>query len=86
MRGEATLFFFVYFMLFLKIYFVNLQVKCDSLFDFRMTGLEVLNPDGSRHHRIDVIPDVLVTPTIKGLREGRDEVLERVIELVKARW
>ncbi|MDR2130718.1 MAG: hypothetical protein LBP56_06075 [Odoribacteraceae bacterium] len=51
-----------------------------------MTGLEVLNPDGSRHHRIDVIPDVLVTPTIKGLREGRDEVLERVIELVKARW
>ena len=37
--------------------------------------------DGSRFHGIGFLPDVEVRPTIQGIIEGRDEVLERAIEL-----
>lgn len=38
-------------------------------------------PDGSRYEGYGIAPDVEVQPTRKGLRAGRDEVLERAIEL-----
>jgi hypothetical protein len=33
---------------------------------------------------VGIIPDVVVKPTIKGIREGKDEVLEKAVELVSA--
>jgi hypothetical protein len=33
--------------------------------------------------RVGLTPDVAVRPTIKGLRAGRDEVLERALELLR---
>ncbi|MBA2607132.1 MAG: hypothetical protein H0U96_09735 [Acidobacteria bacterium] len=44
-----------------------------------MTGLKVLNHDGSRLHGVGIEPDVPVSRTIKGIREKRDEQLERAI-------
>jgi hypothetical protein len=44
--------------------------------------MRVLKHDGSQHHLIGVLPTVPVEPTIEGIREGRDEVLERAIEIV----
>jgi C-terminal processing protease CtpA/Prc len=47
------------------------------------TGMQALKHDGSRNHGVGVHPTVTVKPTLRGLAEGRDEVLERALsELV----
>jgi len=46
------------------------------------TGMKVLKHDGSRHHGVGIQPTVPVARTIAGVRAGRDEVLERAIEVV----
>ncbi len=47
------------------------------------SGMNISYPNGQTMQRIGLIPDVLVLPTIKGIREGRDEVLEKAIEVLK---
>ncbi len=47
------------------------------------TGMRVLKHDGSRHHGVGIQPTVPCAPTIRGVVEGRDEVLERAIEIVE---
>ena len=49
----------------------------------RLSGQEVRHPDGRQLQRIGLVPDVVVRPTIAGIRAGRDEVLERAVEYVK---
>ncbi len=49
------------------------------------TGLRVLKRDGTPHHGVGVIPTVPVSPTVAGIRAGRDEVLERAVSLVTGR-
>lgn len=46
------------------------------------TGRKVLKHDGTRHHGVGIQPTVPVRPTQMGLAEGRDEVLEKAIEIV----
>lgn len=46
------------------------------------TGIGVYYPDGTETQRVGIIPDLMVTPTIKGIKEGRDELLEKAIELI----
>jgi C-terminal processing protease CtpA/Prc len=46
------------------------------------TGMKVLKHDGSRHHGVGIQPTVKVLRTIRGITEGRDEVLERGVDLV----
>lgn len=41
-----------------------------------MTGLGVYTPDGAETQRVGLTPDIYAAPTIKGLREGRDELVE----------
>ena len=48
---------------------------------YEYTGMKVLKHDGSPLHGIGFLPDVEVHPTIQGIIEGRDEVLEKAIEL-----
>lgn len=45
------------------------------------SGNGILYPDGSETQRQGIKIDVEVNPTINGLRQGRDEVLEKAIEL-----
>jgi C-terminal processing protease CtpA/Prc len=47
------------------------------------TGMKTLKLDGSRHHGVGILPTVAVHRTIKGLAAGRDEVLERAVELIR---
>ena len=47
-----------------------------------ISGNGILYPDGSQTQRKGVKIDVEVKPTINGLRQGRDEVLEKAIELL----
>ena len=42
-------------------------------------------PDGTETQRIGIVPDIIVKPTIKGIKEGRDEVLEKAIEILSQR-
>ena len=46
------------------------------------TGMKVLKHDGSRHHGVGIQPTVPISPTLKGVAAGRDEVLEKGIEVV----
>jgi C-terminal processing protease CtpA/Prc len=46
------------------------------------TGMKVLKQDGSQHHGVGIRPTVPVERTLRGVREGRDELLERAIEVV----
>jgi C-terminal processing protease CtpA/Prc len=41
-----------------------------------ITGIGVFYPDRTPTQRIGIIPDLVVRPTIAGIRAGRDEVLE----------
>jgi C-terminal processing protease CtpA/Prc len=47
------------------------------------TGMKVLKHDGSQHHGVGIRPTVPVSRTRKGVSEGKDEVLQKGIEVVK---
>jgi C-terminal processing protease CtpA/Prc len=47
------------------------------------SGADVRLPDGSALQRVGLRPDVEARPTLRGLREGRDEVLERALRLLR---
>ena len=49
------------------------------------TGVLVQKRDGTPHHGVGIIPTVPASPTVAGIRAGRDEVLERAISLVTGR-
>ncbi|MEA2491548.1 MAG: hypothetical protein QOH21_3340 [Acidobacteriota bacterium] len=48
-------------------------------FTVAFTGHDVRHADGRQLQRVGLVPDIAVEPTIRGLREGKDEVLERAI-------
>ncbi len=45
-------------------------------------AMEISHPDGAPLQRVGILPDVWVEPTVKGIQQGRDEVLERAVELL----
>jgi peptidase S41-like protein len=47
-----------------------------------ISGIGVFYPDKKPTQRIGIVPDIVVKPTIAGIREGRDEVLEAAIRRV----
>jgi C-terminal processing protease CtpA/Prc len=49
----------------------------------RFTGCGVYYPDGSETQRIGIIPDIEVKPTILGIQQGKDEILDRAIQFVE---
>jgi C-terminal processing protease CtpA/Prc len=46
------------------------------------TGMRVLKQNGSYHHGVGIQPTVPASRTLRGVAEGRDEVLEKGIEIV----
>jgi len=53
--------------------------------NFRVTwtGMKVVKHDGSQHHLIGILPTVPVERTVKRVLEGRDEFLEKALEIIK---
>ncbi len=47
-----------------------------------MTGHDIRHADGRQLQRIGLVPDLLVAPTIAGLRAGKDEVLDAAIHFL----
>lgn len=52
--------------------------------DTRFTGLGAYYPDGRETQRIGIIPDILVKPSVEGLKNEKDEVLEKALEYIKS--
>nr|WP_275444733.1 S41 family peptidase [Paenibacillus sp. ACRRX] len=48
-----------------------------------ISGIGVFDPENKPTQRIGVQPDILLDPTIEGIIEGRDEYVERAVELIK---
>jgi C-terminal processing protease CtpA/Prc len=46
------------------------------------TGMKVVKHDGTQHHGIGIVPDIYIHKTIQATIEGRDEFLEKAVELV----
>jgi C-terminal processing protease CtpA/Prc len=44
--------------------------------------LGIYYPDGKETQRVGIVPDIEVKPTIQGVREGRDELMEKAVELI----
>ena len=49
-----------------------------------ISGIGVYYPDGKETQRIGIVPDIELKPTIKGIKKGRDELLEKAIEIINA--
>ena len=47
------------------------------------TGMRVVKHDGSQHHGVGIIPHIPLNRTIKGVKEGRDEFLDKAIQLAR---
>ncbi|MTB51205.1 S41 family peptidase [Lewinella sp. W8] len=48
-----------------------------------ISGIGVHYPNGRETQRIGIEPDILVRPTIEGTRAGRDELLERALQVIR---
>jgi C-terminal processing protease CtpA/Prc len=48
----------------------------------RFSGHDVRHADGRQLQRIGLVPNVPVAPTIQGIRDGKDEVLDRAIRFL----
>lgn len=59
------------------------EVRLPGQYSITFTGMKVLKHDGSRHHGVGILPTVRVSPTIAGIAAGRDEQLEKAIEVVR---
>jgi C-terminal processing protease CtpA/Prc len=51
-------------------------------FRVNWTGMKVVKHDGSQHHLIGIQPTVPAERTIQGVRDGRDEFLEKALEVI----
>ncbi|MBN4081523.1 peptidase S41 [bacterium AH-315-C07] len=47
-----------------------------------ISGIGVYYPDGGETQRIGIVPDIEVKPTIAGIRQGKDELLDKAIEII----
>ena len=47
------------------------------------SGIGVFYPDRRPTQRIGIVPDIVVRPTVAGIRAGRDEELERALEFIE---
>ena len=50
-----------------------------------ISGIGVYYPDGRETQQIGIVPNLEVKPTIKGVLAGRDELLEKALEMVKTK-
>lgn len=52
-------------------------------FHTRYSGVGVYYPDKKETQRVGIVPDIEIKPTIKGIQEGRDEVLEKALAFIE---
>jgi C-terminal processing protease CtpA/Prc len=50
-----------------------------------ISSLGIYYPDGRETQRVGIQPHIIVLPTVKGISEGRDELVEKAIELINGK-
>ena len=58
-------------------------IRIPGGFELRFTGQEVFHADGRQLEQIGIQPGITIRPTLRGLRAGKDEVLERALRHVQ---
>lgn len=48
-----------------------------------ISGIGIYYPNKVNTQRAGIVPDVVVNPTIEGIKKGKDEVLEKALEILK---
>ncbi|PKM93507.1 MAG: hypothetical protein CVU84_15115 [Firmicutes bacterium HGW-Firmicutes-1] len=48
-----------------------------------ITGVGIYHPDKSETQRVGLEPDIYIEPTIIGIKKGRDELIEKDVDLIK---
>lgn len=48
-----------------------------------ISGIGVYYPDGTETQRVGIVPDVVVRPTIEGIKNEKDEVLQKAVDLIR---
>lgn len=59
------------------------EIKLPGGIKTYISGIGIYYPDGTKTQRIGIIPDVYIRPTKEGIKEGRDELLEKAVELIQ---
>ncbi|KPE49611.1 S41 family peptidase [Chryseobacterium indologenes] len=49
-----------------------------------ISGIGIYYPDGKETQRIGIVPDVEIKPTVEGIRNNKDEVLDKALEWIKS--
>ena len=49
-----------------------------------ISGIGVYYPNGNETQRIGILPDIEYKPTINGIRNGEDELLNKAIDLINS--
>ncbi|MCT1526938.1 S41 family peptidase [Sphingobacterium hotanense] len=47
-----------------------------------ISGIGIYYPNGTETQRVGIVPDIIVKPTIEGIKKGKDEILEKAIEII----
>ncbi|MCX6230231.1 MAG: S41 family peptidase [Bacteroidetes bacterium] len=47
-----------------------------------ISGTGIYYPDGKETQRIGIVPDIVVKPTIQGIKKGQDELLQKAIDII----
>lgn len=58
-------------------------VKLPGGLEMRFTGMEIFHADGRQLQQIGIQPQITVRPTLRGLRAGKDEVLDRALRYLQ---
>lgn len=58
------------------------KITLPGNFNISWTGMKVLKHDKSQHHLIGIKPTIPLKRTIKGIKEGKDELFDKAIELI----
>lgn len=48
-----------------------------------ISGIGVYYPDGTETQRIGIVPDVEVKPTVEGIKNNKDEVLDKAVDWIR---
>ena len=57
-------------------------IRLPGGFNASFTGLGVFDPDRGPTQRVGIVPDISAHPTVKGIVEGRDEVVEQALRVI----
>jgi C-terminal processing protease CtpA/Prc len=59
------------------------SIQLQDGFRISWTGMKVVKHDGSQHHGVGILPTIPFHRTLKGVRENRDEFVEKAVEVIE---